>query len=354
MLTRQLLQVIHRLRTDEECATALRDTIQDLQSQIASSEYRIKELESELDDRSSLLQSRSVLSSSQGGEIAKLRGQLARTEDALYDAQEDLERQAREHAHAIKQLENQSSVSDQGSLQAAFEEALIRAETEKAKADDLASRLGAFGSEVDRVTLSETRLREEVASLRSRSASDEITRIELEKQVARLEEDAELLNVALESKQTELALATRKTAKIPSTPGTASSRTLYSSTSRPAAAMDITPAPRPLSSAATPRPAKRESMTIAQSPFGRPKANPLGSSNKHNRTPEKQKASLATSKIIISTSTTKPKPRTSVGGQTQPVVSRRSSLPVLRRPASVIVDRSMTADLKEEDEDAFL
>lgn len=292
-----------------------------------------------------------MLSSSQGGEIAKLRGQLATTEDALYDAQEELRRQAREHDHYVKHLEAQSPSSDQD-LQTAYEEVLLRAETEKSRADDLTHRLDAFSIEVDRVKLSEIRLKEEVSALRSRSASDEMARTELEREVSRLEVDKELLNVALESKQTELALATRKTAKVPSTPSTTSSRTLYSSTSRPRSAMDVTPIARPpATAAATFKASRRESGIVAQSPFAARPA-PLASSTRHNRTPEKQK--MGTAKIVISTSVTKPKARTSGVAPSQSGLSRRSSLPVLRRPTSVTGGIKRSADLKEEDEDAFM
>lgn len=235
----------------------------------------------------------------------------------------------------------------------------------------MASRLETFITELDRVALSETTLREEVAALRKKSASDEMSRMELKKHVARLENDKELLNVALESKQTELALATRKSTRAagtvtPTTNRTSSARHLVSSTSkvqRPSA-MDETPtAARYLSSSTTSttqsamKASRRESSIIAPSPAPSQrstKPKPLGASTQHNRTPERQKSSALTAKIVISTSTSKPKVQSSAAsapGTQQHVVNRRSSLPVLRRQPSLAGDRMRVTDVREEEEE---
>lgn len=309
--------------------------------------YRIRELEGELEDRSHLLDSRSLLSTSQGGEIAHLRGQLASTEDALYEAQQDLKRQGKSLAKLQEQLEAKSSNGQQEDLRAAYEQALVQVELEKSKAEDARSRLNAFGAEMDRVALSETRLKDEIASLRHQSASDEMVKMELEKKVQRLEDDKELLNVALESKQTELALVASARVRPPSTPCTSSSRTMFSSTSRTSHA-DITP--RAIASSITSTTSKatrRESSIINPSPTKR--VAPLGSSTQHNKTPEKQKSSSMATKIVISTSKPKPKSKTI----NEAVVTRRSSLPVLRRPVSLTLEKKRVSDLREEDEDVF-
>jgi len=294
-----------------------------------------------------LLDARSLLSTSQGGEIAHLRGQLASTEDALYDAQQDLKRQGKSLAKLQEQLEAKSSDGQQEDLRAAYEQALVQVELEKNKAEDARSRLNAFGTEMDRVALSETRLKDEIASLRQRSASDEMVKVELQKKVQRLEDDKVLLNVALESKQTELALVASARVRPPSTPCTSSSRTTFSSTSRTSHA-DITP--RAIASSTTSTTSKatrRESSIINPSPTKR--VAPLGSSTKHNKTPEKQKSSSMATKIVISTSKPKPKSQTI----SEAVVTRRSSLPVLRRPISVTFEKKRVSDLREEDEDVF-
>jgi hypothetical protein len=335
---------------DENNAANLQDTVHDLESQLSSMTYRVQELEAELEDRSHLLDSRSLLSTSQGGEIAHLRGQLATTEEALYEAQQALRRQGKSLAKIQAELESQSSDSQQDDLRTAYENALLQVEMEKTRADDAKSRLNAFGAEMDRVALSETRLKDEIANLRHQSASDEMARMELEKKVQRLEDDKELLNVALESKQTELALVVSARVRPPSTPCTASSRTMFSSTSR--TSHDITPRALASSTASTTSKAtRRESSIINQSPVKR--LAPLGTSTRHNKTPEKQKASSMATKIVISTSKPKPKPKTSQIPSDQAVVTRRSSLPVLRRPASVTMDKKRVSDLREEDEDLF-
>lgn len=346
----QLLQEIYRLRADEGNAANFQETVHDLESQLSTLTYRIRELEAELEDRSHLLDSRSLLSTSQGGEIAHLRGQLATTEEALYEAQQDLKRQGKSLIKLQDQLAAQSSDGAQEELRVAHEQALVQVEMEKARAEDAKSRLNAFGAEMDRVALSETRLKDEIASLRQRSASDEMVKMELEKKVQRLEDDKELLNVALESKQTELALVVSARIRPPSTPCTSSSRTMFSSTSR--ASHDVTP--RALASSTTSiasttaKATRRESSIINPSPTKR--LAPLGTSTRHNKTPEKQKSSSMATKIVISTSKPKPKSQIPIS---EPVVTRRSSLPVLRRPVSVAAEKKRVSDLKEEDEDLF-
>lgn len=364
------------MRQEEEGATQLRETITELESQLSTAEYRVQSLEAELEDRSTLLQNRSNLSSSQGGQIAQLRGQLANAEDALATLRDETIRRQREQAAASQrlQVECQDLREQQTVHQTSYEEALIRAETEKARSEDMASRLETFITELDRVALSETSLREEMAALRKKSASDEMSRMELEKHVARLENDKELLNVALESKQTELALVTRKSIRgagtvTPTTNRTSSTRTLVSSTSkiqRPPSAMDDTPvAARYLSSSTTSttqsgvKASRRESSIIAPSPApsqrsSKPK--PLGTSTQHNRTPERQKSSALTAKIVISTSTSKPKVQNagSTPGTQQHVVGRRSSLPVLRRQPSLAGERMRVMDVREEEEEEDL
>jgi len=339
--------VIQRLRADEGNAVNVQDRVHDLEAQLSTMTFKIRELEAELEDRTHLLDSRSVLSTSQGGEIAHLRCQLANTEEALYEAQQSLRRQSKSLAKLQEQLETRSSNDQQDDLRTAYEDALLQLETEKTKAEDAKSRLNAFSAEMDRVALSETRLRDEIANLRHQSASDEMAKMELEKKVQRLEDDKELLNVALESKQTELALVVSARIRPPSTPCTSSSRTLFSSTSRTSQA-DITP--RALASSTTSMTSKahrRESSIISQSPIKR--LAPLGTSTRHNKTPEKQKSSSVATKIVNSTS----KPKAKLQVPTEPVVTRRSSLPVLRRPASVTVEKKRVSDLREEDEDLF-
>lgn len=321
-----------------------------------------------------MLESRSLLSTSQCGQIAQLQRRLADAQDAHATLREDTIRRQREQSANIQQLQAECHELREGkeAMEGDYEAALIRAETEKAKSEDVSSRLDSFAAELDRAALSETTLREEVAALRKKSASDEMDRVELEKQVARLETDKELLNIALESKQTELALATRRTTRAagtttPTTSRTSSTRTLVSSASRlQRHAVDETPNPaRHLSSSTSALKAtRRESSIVAPSPIPTPRATkprPLGVSDQHNRTPEGQKASASavTAKIIVSTTRAKtqvPTP-TPAGMQSTPtaqaVVTRRSSLPVLRKQPSFAAERMTVSDVREEDEEDF-
>lgn len=363
--------MIQELKEVEEGVPQLKETIAELESKLSTAEYRVQSLEAELADQSTLLENRALLSTSQGGQIAQLQRRLADAQDAHATLREDTIRRQREQSANIQQLQAEChELREQNeSLGSDYEAALIRAETEKAKSEDVSSRLDSFAVELDRAALSETNLREEVAALRKKSATDEIARVELEKQVARLENDKELLNVALESKQTELALATRKSARAagtttPTTARTSSTRTLVSSTSRPSrSGLDETPIPArhltsSTSSTSAMRASRRESSIIAPSPMPTPrptKPRPLGQSDFHNRTPEKQKSSATTAKIVISTSTIRAQASTQRAVQStptgQPAVVRRSSLPVLRKQPSFAADRGKVSDLVEEDED---
>lgn len=336
----------------------MRETIADLESRLSTADYQIQSLEAELEDRSSKLQTRSLLSTSQGGEIAQLRNKLADAEDALASARHETIRRQREHQSAKQMLEAQcAELTNQIQSQSTdYESALVRAATEQARSHDVKSRLDSIVAELDRVTLLETTLQDEITSLRRKSALDEIARADLEKQVRQLESDKELLNVALESKQTELALTARKASRgagatTPNTVRTSSTRTLVSSTSKSVrGGTDETPVPsRQLAtstSASASKAGRRESSIVAPSPRRRP----LGPSTQHNRTPERQKSSSSAgslAKIVISTSVTKARNPTPT---IQPTVGRRSSLPVLRRQPSVVGGPKVT-DVKEEDEE---
>lgn len=349
-----------------------------LQTVVEERDAELKELEEEIKrlelEKSSRQQHLTSLISARDEEITNLRGQLNIAEAA----KDEVEKEKRDLGRSLNRARDaETELRDQvGRQNSEVESAILRAEEEATRADGLESRLTTFLDEIGRLQLSETSLKDEVGQLRARSASDEVGRCELEKRIKQLEEDKELLNVALESKQMELTLVQRRNGngprQTPSTPTT--SRSLASSTSRvhqtPSTRVDNhTPlATRHLaSSVSAVKAARRGSSLIGETPStARSTRTALSAATHHNqglRTPEKQK-SCSTTKIVFSTTKAKaaaPTPSTSAAAVGGAVVAgggkqleRRSSLPVLVRKPSVIgQSRQVDGSLLEEDENGF-
>ena len=276
---------------------------------------------------------------------------VADAEEALVRAHEDAQRENKESQNTVHHItaqlhdvESQLSTSEW-----AWKDAVIVSVTEKAKVHDAQSRVEAYLSEIDRLKLVEAGLCEKVDGLRRASALDEIKRIELSKQINELERDKDLLNVALDLKQTELVLLQRSTRSPMVTPRPDRSYPLAASTSRvsqTSSTQDATPVvSRRLSSSASSgylrsSHTKRElSMnSVPSTPrtgtFARPA--PLGSSTKHNRTSEKRPAVKTPVPASIAAK--------------QPELMRRSSLPVsVGRLGSVKVKERFTSMVVEEE-----
>lgn len=213
---------------------------------------------------------------------------------------------------------------------------MIEAKIERAGANDVKSRLATFTAEIDRLSMINAQLSKEVEDIRRESAGSELKVVEFEKNIEALVQDNELLNVALDSKQTELVLLQRQLGQ--GTPKNRGTRPLAASTSRtirpPSRGSDVTPLPsrslsksishtalRPHSRAssvsATPTPSGSNLTTPRSRSVVTPTPMPLGASSKHNRTPDRKMASRKTVNLDQQSTI-------------KPGLNRRSSLPVMK------------------------
>jgi DNA repair exonuclease SbcCD ATPase subunit len=270
-------------------------------------------------------------------ELGELRRALDEVGDALTSALESSSHQSKEAERTAARLRQE--VADLQAQIAADQRALMDAittrELEKSVSSDARSRLETYLAEIDRLKVVEARLEAQVEDLQRRSAMEEVDKLEMGKQVSRLEEDKELLNVALDSKQTELVLLQRQLGQLGvARPGSTTPRTqrLAASTSRvPQTPCNVagTPAPRRLSTStagSAMKSARRESSVVSNSSFIRPRQSSatravLGSSTRHNRTPEKARSGAQKDGGATTTASKIRSP--SVG------LRRQSSLPVL-------------------------
>lgn len=323
-------------------------------------------METELADVNSTLKMRSSTISVQDGELDFLRESLRKAEEKLemessgdHRKLKDLERLVETLSGQVEDLQTQLHSRDE-----AITSAITSLEVEKSTSADLKSRLNTYTSEIDRLSLANANLTKTIEDIRRDSSTRELNSVDLEKKVASLEQDKELLNVALDSKQTELILLQRQLGT--GTPRPQSSKGLQGAslaastgrTNRASMSNDVTPMPtRRLSQSLSQSSlrtggTKRDSLSsIPASPMVTPTQRarssmtptPLGPSVKHNRTPERR----AAGKMGKPTTPTAP---------TVSQLGRRTSLPVLkgRNSAdlgkSMSISRSQTPQLAETDE----
>ena len=303
-----------------------------LQERLASSQSQVESIDNELRDAQETLQTRASTIHLQDKELEYLRQALMEAEDEAETIGDGFLRRAKDAERVAESLRQQLAdlTEEVTRKDAAVSQAFTAAEMERANAIDAKSRLNAFTSEIDRLSLANAELKKEVDDIRRDSSSSNIKVIELEKTITSLEHDKELLNIALESKQTEVTLLQRQLGQ--GTPRPRSS--LIASTSRVTrpSVGDVTPVPtRMLSKSVsnnTTRPHSRASSVsatptpIAKVPAPRvratPTPTPLGTSTRHNRTPEKRQG---VRKVITSQSSVE---------NVKPSLSRRSSLPVMK------------------------
>ncbi|WVO18666.1 hypothetical protein L204_106386 [Cryptococcus depauperatus] len=239
------------------------------------------------------LQLKTHLLDAKDAELDEIRHALRDTEDSAAQWKDALERQAKDFERCSAQLREQvDELQSRLSAQAlALRSATIEAESGKLFSQDSKWRLDRHMAEIDDLKLSEARLQSQVQDLKRESAMDEIKRIELEKKMTKLEQDKEILNAALESKQVEVALLQRKdkhrnaagtpsTTKRPSAAGNLSSSALRGPTTpTPGNNSNNTPLAKRLATSTTPSMTgyKKDIKTISNN------RNPLGTSNRHNR-----------------------------------------------------------------------
>ncbi|OCF57896.1 hypothetical protein L486_03917 [Kwoniella mangroviensis CBS 10435] len=392
----ELIEMINQNSLDEESASNLRDQITNLENQLSSLKYHYESLQSELEETRSSVQHKNTLIHAQEAELETLRLTIQQNEQSLSHTTESFEKQLKDSIRVVERLRERIEELEiqLESRERALKELILKNENVKQTEEGINSSLKAFINEIDQLKLSETKLRNELHEVRKASSADIFNMEELRKKVKGLEEDKELLNIALQSKELELALSNRTAAHskktVPSTPSTSSTirgigagsssvrNSMSYSTSRipntptPSTGMDNTPLPRRLatSTSATPSSAaalnrsRREtishsSTTNTTNPTGsalnRSRRDTiasagrvaLGNSTKHNTPSPSEQANNTQSKpsssIQSGLSTT--------AGSTMKKVERRTSLPVLvRRPSSVMSSTFKRESLSRVDE----
>lgn len=186
--------------------------IAELQRALEKSEHSLARAEDRFAEVGEILETKGLEAQDTQEKIRWLTARIEEYEDERASSLRKSQRQEDDTARMREDLEDQLAVAKtQLRLQTiALEAAVTDSEVHKSTVWDLRSRLDAYLTELDRVKLSETTLQSQMTDLRRNSADDEMRRLELEKRIKALEADKELLNVALESKETELALTQRR------------------------------------------------------------------------------------------------------------------------------------------------
>lgn len=312
--------------------------------QVSSLETELQALQEDLSVSQAALQlanetldTRAITIQVQDNELEFLRQTLVDTEDAAESIGDGFLRRAKEAERMVESLREQVAdlTAELGRRDEAVSTAVMKAEMQKAEANDVKSRLSAFTSELDRVSLANAELRKEVDDVRRESSAVELKVVEAEKMIAQLEQDKELLNVALDSKQTELTLLQRQVHHGTPRPRQSTLAASTGRSARPSGGLDVTPVPAKTLSKSMSQSSLRHSRSgsVSSTPtptsFGdsntpraraAPTPTPLGASTRHNRTPEKRSGGR---KAAIDGSS-------GVTIQVKPSLSKRSSLPVMR------------------------
>ena len=342
-----------------EEAEALRNELETKASELESTRHELETVQAdlellqqdcahasaELDDAHATLEARATTIQLQDDEIDYLRKALVEAEEAAESLGDGFLRRAKD---AERELATSQSVlaelsSSLNERTRAVETAVLQAEMEKANATDAKSRLVAYLAEVDRLSLANATLKKEVEDAKRESADTEIKVVDLERKVERLQEDKELLNVAVESKQTELALLQRQLAqgqvtprKTPGGPKPAPKSTAGRVVR--ANGLDVTPVPKRLTTSTSLAALRAAAGTIPPPPALQPSTKlpstptPLGASGRHNQSTNVQKA-LGPKKVV---------------GAPSPL-SKRTSLPVLQN-STMDLSKALASKIDENHE----
>jgi hypothetical protein len=319
------------------------DEVAELSDQLEMAANHISTLQAALEDADNRLATQHSTLALQDVELEELRQSLNDAEDALANALESSSHASKDSESTILRLRQEISdlQSELGSHRAALKDAVTSRELEKSTSSDVRSRLDAYLAEIDRLKVVEARLLKQVEDLKRESAMDEVKRVELQRRVEKLEEDKELLNVALESKQTELILLQRQAGPAATRPSSVTPRKqrLGDSTTRVPQTPNAFSTPvreakhLTTSTAVSATKACRESSVVGPSSIARPTPassarTVLGASSRHNRTPERARAGTGVSNLGGGAG--EGVARKTVQGTTVGGIKRQSSLPVLK------------------------
>lgn len=186
--------------------------VEDLQAEIEGLLFQLQVIKNECEVHKASAAQKSDLIRSRDAELAKLRHTIKEIEKSTAEAMTAIDRRAKGYEREVANLHEQVEELKQqlSHNNSALRSAVLEAESGKVLSQDTKWRVDRYLTEIDELKLGETKLRSHVEQLRMELAMDEFKRIELERKVTKLEQEKELLNVALESKQTEVALLQRK------------------------------------------------------------------------------------------------------------------------------------------------
>ena len=271
----------------------------------------------QLDQLYSTSAAQQLMLTARDAEIGRLRTQLFEAEDSAASGFNASLRKSRDAERLVEELRTTIDElhAQLGEKDSTLQSAVLGVEMEKASGADVKSRLEAYLVEMDRLSMSEAGLRKQLEDARRGSADTDLKFETLNKRIAVLEEDKELLNVALDSKQTELVLLQRQgtarglavstgrarpksVAETPTRQCLASSTSSATSTSvlsrRPSSVISTNHKrdswiPRTPTTCLPSTPTKQSPRKTQSTPTTARarKAAPLGVSTRHNKTPEK-------------------------------------------------------------------
>lgn len=189
-----------------------RDLADQLTIRLSEAEDLAEQLAAEVADLQQRLETQQQSLAMQDDQLEVMKQDLAESEDLHARSIEESERQRKDAERALGRLRSEvQELQDHIALQEeALRSAVGEREMEKSRSGDVRSRLDAYLTEIDKLKVSEARLLAQVDDLHKRSAADGLAWAELEKKLEQAQEDKDLLNVALDSKQTELSLLQRQ------------------------------------------------------------------------------------------------------------------------------------------------
>lgn len=186
--------------------------VENLQAEIDGLFFQLQVVQDECEVHKVSAAQKSDLIRSRDAELAKLRHTIKEIEKSTAEARTAIDRRAKGYEREVTNLHEQVEELKQqlSHNNSALRSAVLEVESGKVLSQDTKWRVDRYLTEIDELKLGETKLMSHVEQLRMELAMDEFKRIELERKVTKLEQEKELLNVALESKQTEVALLQRK------------------------------------------------------------------------------------------------------------------------------------------------
>ncbi|KAI0312792.1 hypothetical protein OF83DRAFT_1066623 [Amylostereum chailletii] len=197
-LERERQQVEEELRAEQEHAEDLTQALQEREDRVQTLEQELKFANDSATRLESIVKQRDT-------DLEELAHRVVAREDEVEELREQVSGLRREHEHTVN--EQQRLINELTARDAESRARVEAAIKDKAEADVQSSTLQ---ERVQTLDADIEKLRKQVHHLQQESAGKEVRISHLEKERDRLVEDAQGLNIALDSKQQELELLKRK------------------------------------------------------------------------------------------------------------------------------------------------